>query len=372
MRKFWAFLVVFVSGLSVGAAPSVVSVLGGPDRLGGFTELALVEPSVVSYGAPPASPVLVSIGNFDGGSRRYEWEFRLASGGSLLDSGSVLLGPGAVARFEVVQPSSGWVELYVLGIPQKLRWATATSPDSTLQPAPKTSSPPITNPSPQDGDTLPPSSASPASSTSAPVSDTPAGPASGEGSLPGTGVLEDTSSTNSTAPWFGYTPPSPTAAVDDPNGLPLLEGGLSVSPPPPIREVVRVDDLDPIRPRPVWVPMVELGAVFFAPHAAKIDSTGLAGLVPLIGPALSGRKVSVFCDGYTQYGSTHGADVRLSQRRADSVCAAIEALGLEADFFPIGHGRAGFSGDAARFVAVRIEYEIRPHPGAASLVPAHG
>jgi len=59
-------------------------------------------------------------------------------------------------------------------------------------------------------------------------------------------------------------------------------------------------------------------------------------------------------------------------RRAKNVCAAIAALGLEAEFVPVGHGRASIQGDAARFVSVRLEFDVRPTPLAASLIPAHG
>lgn len=134
----------------------------------------------------------------------------------------------------------------------------------------------------------------------------------------------------------------------------------------------RIDSLDPLRPPPVYVEQVVSFTIFFAPHSSKLDQTALVDASAFVAPAFAGRNVRVFCDGYTQYGSGHGADVRLSTRRAENVCAAIAALGLEAEFTPVGHGQADFQGDAARFVAVRLEFEVRPTPGAASLVPAHG
>jgi len=121
----------------------------------------------------------------------------------------------------------------------------------------------------------------------------------------------------------------------------------------------------------VWVSFSSSETVFFAPHGAGISQEEMAKIAALVAALKPGRNFQVSCEGFTQYGSSHGADIRLSQRRADAVCAAVAALKPDAEFFPVGKGRAGFSGDGARFVALKVSYEVKEHPGAASTIPAH-
>lgn len=336
-------IAVFVAGVFVGTGPSLVAVFSGADRFGGFSEFALDDPAVVSYGAEPGSQVLVRLGNYDYGTRRYEWELRLDDGARLVESGSLLLAPGSTATVPLTMPvvvataPSQWVSFHVLGLPQQLRWKLQTSPSVQGSVAPSRGLE-------RRADTL--------------------------DREPGNGVEPDRPTR--------IDPASPPASADVPDSIPDgPRAGLYALPTPPLAappapSYRRIDSLDPLRPEPVYVDQLVSFTVFFGPHSAKLDQESLADTAAFTTPAFTGRNVRVYCDGYTQYGSAHGADLRLSERRAKNVCAAIAALGLEAEFVPVGHGRADFQGDAARFVSVRLEFEVRPTPGAASLVPAHG
>lgn len=353
----------FAAGVVVGAGPTVLSVLAGADRLSGFTEFSLVDPAAITYGVDPGAAVSVQIANYDLGTRRYEWELRLVADGSRVDSGNVLLAPATAAELSLLMPevvhaadSTVWVSFHVLGLPQQLRWKLRAS-----SPAPQVSEPaPAVDPSSAVdnavglGEGSDPTSADPSA-------DVPASPSDAVRSdpRPAEPVL---------APASAAVPGSdPDGTVRDAHNGRVA---IPAAPPPPVPR--RIDSLDPLRPAPVYVEQVATLTVFFAPHSSKLPQTAFAEAAAFVSPALAGRNVRVFCDGYTQYGSSHGADLRLSTRRAKNVCAALAALGLDAEFVPVGHGRADFQGDAARFVAVRLEYEVRPFPGAASLVPAHG
>jgi len=371
VRKFWGLLVVFVAGVVVGVGPTVYSVLAGADRLGGFTEFALSDPAVVTYGVEPGAEVSVRLANYDFGTRRYEWELRLDADGSLVDAGNVLLAPATAAELSLLMPevdpasdSTVWVSFHVLGLPQQLRWKLRAS-----SPAPQ-----VSEPAPSAEPVEPAAAAvdSPSAVDDAVGLDEGSDPMSADPSadvpVSPPGDVRSDPLPAEPVPASGAVPGSdPDGTVRDAHDGRVA---IPVAPPPPVPR--RIDSLDPLRPAPVYVEQVATLTVFFAPHSSKLSQTAFAEAAAFVSPALAGRNVRVFCDGYTQYGSGHGADLRLSTRRAENVCAALAALGLDAEFVPVGHGRADFQGDAARFVAVRLEYEVRPFPGAASLVPAHG
>lgn len=359
----------FVVGIFVGAGPSLLAVFSGADRFGGFSELSLEDPAVVTYGVKPGSQVVVRLANYDYGTRRYEWELRLDDEMRLVESGSLLLAPGRTATVPLMMPAidatvpSTWISFHVLGLPQQLRWKLQT--ETPVQGAP--SLPSGLERRAAVPDAVP--DVEPGNDTS---SDIESDIESGIESAPPDESNSGTVSADAVAP---------PASVDRLDALPdehraglyALPALPSTVPAPQVhRPYLRIDSLDPLRPEPVYVDQFVAFTVFFAPHSAKLDQASLADVAAFVAPAFAGRNLRVFCDGYTQYGSAHGADVRLSERRAKNVCAAIAALGLEAEFVPVGHGRADFQGDAARFVSVRLEFEVLPSPGAASLVPAHG
>jgi outer membrane protein OmpA-like peptidoglycan-associated protein len=365
----------------------MLSLLAGADRLGGFTEFALSDPAVVTYGVEPGAEVSVRLANYDFGTRRYEWELRLDADERLVESGAILLAPGSAAELALPMPevdsvsgSTVWVSFHVLGLPQQLRWKLRTSPPAP-QPSPSTTltpTAPLPGSEPIDG-----LDGSLSDADGAQLDVDVEGDATTEGLDSGLdGGLDESTDERRDENLVGGVDESLAGGGDARlDGRTLAPGPVrdahdnrTALPKTPSFATVprRIDSLDPLRPPPLYVEQFVSFTVFFAPHSSKLDQTALADAAAFVAPAFAGRNVRVFCDGYTQYGSGHGADVRLSTRRAENICAAIAALGLEAEFTPVGHGQADFQGDAARFVAVRLEFEVRPTPGAASLVPAHG
>lgn len=311
----------------------------------------------------------------------------------LVESGAILLAPGSAAELALPMPevdsvsgSTVWVSFHVLGLPQQLRWKLRASPPAP-QPSPSTTSAPtapLPGSEPIGGlDVLDGVDESLSDADGAQLDVDAEGAATTEGLDSGLdGGLAESTDERPDENLVGGVDESLVGGGDvsldsrtpAPGSVRDAHDSRAALPKTPSFAAVprRIDSLDPLRPPPVYVEKFVSFTVFFAPHSSKLDQTALAGAAAFVTPALAGRNVRVFCDGYTQYGSGHGADVRLSTRRAENVCAAIAALGLEAEFTPVGHGQADFQGDAARFVAVRLAFEVRPTPGAASLVPAHG
>lgn len=377
-------MLIFAAGVLVGTGPATVALLAGTDRFSGFTELSLTDPSIASYGAPAGSEVSVSVGNYDTGSRRYEWEARLEDSQEIFDSGYLTLAPGRRAEVVLTMPeaSTGWASFAVIGLSHSLRWRLVASPDTTSSDSTSSDSTSPDSTSPDSRTTSstirPPRPDSLLNSTdpTSPVEPSTVPPDDYPDNMVGnSGPVEPVSGEDLAAggelPRGGQdylSPPSADSGLLDSSPDNLTTPSPSITPP---RPYVRIDSMDPLRPEPVWVSFSSSEMVFFAPHRAGISQEEMTKIAALVAALKPGRNFQVSCEGFTQYGSSHGADMRLSQRRADAVCAAVAALKPDAEFFPVGKGRAGFSGDGARFVALKVSYEVKEHPGAASTIPAH-
>lgn len=314
MRTFSALLLGLLLGVLIPKAPDLREFMAGPDR--DFTELEMFvdDPSVVASGTAPGSSIVFNLRNLSASPIELTWSFTLDSSAQRTDT--VRIRPFNSLRETVVMPNvsaPAWASIEVAHHTESLRWqvrpACLSIPTTTTT---TTTTPSTTEPS--------------TDSTTDLTTGSPADSATGSTAAP----TPSTTNTPSSGP---VKPPS------------------STSPPGPT----------PTRPSEPLERVETSATVFFAPQSAKLLPAALEVLDALRTELMSASNLVVACDGFTQFGSSKGFDMRLSTRRAEAVCDFL-ATDLDGLFTATGHGKAKKPIDSSRHVHITVSYDLPVTP----------
>jgi outer membrane protein OmpA-like peptidoglycan-associated protein len=328
VRTFSALLLGLLLGVLIPKAPDLREFMAGPDR--DFTELEMFvdDPSVVALGTAPGSSVVFNLRNLSASPIELTWSFNLDS--SVQRTDTVRLQPFNSLRETVVMPNVSvptWASIEVAHHTESLRWEILPVRPSTSTTTP-TTTPPTTEP--------------PTDSTTDSTTDSPADSSTGSNAAP-------TPSTTTPKP----STPTPTPSTTTTPSPGPVKPPSSTSPPVPT----------PARPSEPLERVETSVTVYFAPQSAKLLPATLEVLDALRTELVSASNLVVACDGFTQFGSSKGFDIRLSTRRAEAVCDFL-ATDLEGSFTATGHGKAKKPIDSSRHVHITVSYDlpITPRP----------
>jgi len=316
MRSISALVLGILLGLSIATAPTLRDRLAEPDSTSTPIELFVDDPARVAAGVQAGESVAVSVSNLSNRDLRFAWSLTIPTAPGRF--GEFTLRPFESHREVLVMPSpaaKSWASFSLEGFPEKLRWeviptssVTTPAPAPTPEPVtPEIITPEIITPEAPTPTTVPTPSQPPTKPT--PITPKP-------------------------------TPPAPTTPAPKPTD--------SITDPAPL-------SLDTVT-----------ATVYFAPQSAILTAEAQSIITELAAFLDSALDMEVACDGYTQFGSSHGADVRLSTRRAEAVCASLADL-LDGTFTATGHGRAQSPVNASRQVRITVSYRSpEPEPSGLS------